>query len=228
MRQGRHQPSQGGGARGGIGPRPSPEISQPGWSTPSTGTASNRLGGAHAILPPCGLPAIGRRNPDRGHNLNCVVIEVKRFPDFFLEIFGRWEISVHAVRCFPQRSERGSSWQASAWIVGGVTSTPPSVSASANERTNFFPARSRPIVIVKPDEAVVVCSLAAAFAPAVAGHQTQTPNLSSRKYRNDAIHYVLMSCLRLHQPAHSSGTPASKMLLNSEHRGDDPGGLIRP
>ena len=75
------------------------------------------------------------------------------------------------------------------WLVGD--NAPPSESASAKERTISVPVPSRPpIVIVKPDEAVVsLFARAQRFAPAVAGHQAQA-NPPSRTHRNDAIHYV--------------------------------------
>ena len=71
------------------------------------------------------------------------------------------------------------------WLV--EDNAPPSVTAFANERTISLPAPSRPIVIVKPDEAVVVCSLAAAFAPAVAGHQAQA--LFRERTGNEATYH---------------------------------------
>lgn len=62
------------------------------------------------------------------------------------------------------------------WLV--EDNAPPSVTAFANERTISLPFPSRPIVIVKSDQAVVVCSFAAAFASAVAGQVTKHNNPS--------------------------------------------------
>ena len=96
------------------------------------------------------------------------------------------------------------------WVLLVEDNDPPSDSASANEQTNSFP--SRPTVSVKPDEAATVRSLAAASRSGCRCSPAQPPNLSSRKHRNDAIHYLLISCLRLHQPPSRCGTPVSKTL----------------
>ncbi len=92
------------------------------------------------------------------------------------------------------------------WLVGDYARLP-----SPHLRMNeLSPFPSHPAsLIVKPDEAVVVCSLAAAFAPVVAGHRAQP---SSRTHGNDTIHYMVMGWLCLHQPAIRSATLMSKTL----------------
>jgi hypothetical protein len=101
------------GPRGGIGSRQGPETSRPKlMRDPLTGRLHFTVRTGHAVMPPGGSPAfvaLGKSAIDE--TLMCGYGRCQSPSRLFRRFPDHWAISVHAERCFPQRSER-VSWAA--------------------------------------------------------------------------------------------------------------------